>query len=61
MLAVMAKTDDQLSEQEIARRRDELIRRALGTPPKPMSDYIGKSKRGKARKRKHRKTSESRK
>jgi hypothetical protein len=43
--------NDQSSEKEIARRRDEAIRRALGTPPKPMSAYIGKSERAKARKK----------
>ena len=42
----------ELSQAEVVRRRDELIRRALGTPAKPMSDYIGKSKRAKARKKK---------
>jgi hypothetical protein len=45
-------SDESMTEQEIARRRDELIRRALGTPAKPMSDYIGKSKRAKAQKKK---------
>ncbi|HUK57772.1 MAG TPA: hypothetical protein VLV50_00975 [Stellaceae bacterium] len=39
------------SEEEIASRRDEAIRRALNTPPKPNSAYIGKSERAKARKR----------
>ena len=32
-------------EQSIARRRDEAIRRALNTPPKPLKEYVGKSKR----------------
>jgi len=47
----MPKSDEQYSEEETARRRDEAIRRALNTPPKPNSDYIGKSQRAKARKR----------
>jgi hypothetical protein len=39
------------SEQDTARRRDEAIRRAMNTPPRPNSYYIGKSERAKARKR----------
>ena len=46
------ETDDQkYSPEETARRRDEAIRRALSTPPKPNSAYVGKSKPAKARKR----------
>lgn len=37
------KQSDQYSPEETARRRDEAIRRALNTPPKPNKDYIGKS------------------
>jgi hypothetical protein len=33
----------ELSEQEIERRRDDAIRRALNTPPKPHKAMIGKS------------------
>jgi hypothetical protein len=33
------------SEREIARRRDEAIRRALNTPPKPHKESVGKSER----------------
>jgi hypothetical protein len=38
-----------LSEEEIARRRDDAIRRALNTPPKTLKDYVGKSERAIAR------------
>jgi hypothetical protein len=31
----MKKTDDQFSDQETARRRDEVIRRMANTPPQP--------------------------
>ena len=31
--------------EETARRRDEAIRRALNTPPKPQSEIAGKSGR----------------
>jgi hypothetical protein len=37
--------DDQYSREETARRRDEAIRRALNTPPKPQKDIAGKSGR----------------
>jgi hypothetical protein len=37
--------DDQYTEEETARRRDEAIRRALNTPPKPHSQIIGKGRR----------------
>jgi hypothetical protein len=36
--------DDQFSPEETARRRDEAIRRALNTPPKPHSEIAGKSR-----------------
>jgi hypothetical protein len=36
----------QYSEQETARRRDEVIKQMLATPPKPHSEMkIGKSRR----------------
>jgi hypothetical protein len=39
----MSKKDpDQLSHAETVRRRDDAIRRALSTPAKPLSDYVGK-------------------
>jgi len=38
----------ELSPQEIARRRDDAIRRALNTPPEPMKTLIGKTDRAKA-------------
>jgi len=37
--------DDQYSLGEIARRRDEAIKRALNTPPKPHSEMIGAKKK----------------
>jgi len=37
--------NEQFSDEEIARRRDAAIRRALNTPPKPLKEYVGKSKR----------------
>ncbi len=43
--------DNTYSEAETVRRRDEAIRRALNTPPKPNSAYVGKRKRAKTRKR----------
>jgi hypothetical protein len=38
---------NELSDDEIARRRDEAIRRALNTPPKPHKEMIGKGERAK--------------
>ncbi|HEY5338522.1 MAG TPA: hypothetical protein VIJ85_09980 [Rhizomicrobium sp.] len=40
--------ESSLSQEEIARRRDAAIRRAMNAPPKPNSAYIGKGKRAKA-------------
>jgi hypothetical protein len=40
-----APRDEQYTPEEIARRRDEAIRRALNTPPKPQSEIVGKSGR----------------
>jgi hypothetical protein len=39
------KQNDDLSEEEIVHRRDEAIRRALNTPPKPQKEIAGKSGR----------------
>jgi hypothetical protein len=36
---------DQYSDEEIARRRDDAIRRALNTPHKPLKEFVGKSDR----------------
>jgi hypothetical protein len=36
---------DQYDPEETARRRDEAIRRALNTPPKPQKEIAGKSGR----------------
>jgi hypothetical protein len=43
------KETDQYSPAETERRRDDAIRRALGTPPKPQKELVGKSQRAKAR------------
>jgi hypothetical protein len=40
--------DSDLSDEEIVRRRDAAIRRALNTPPKPTKELIGKTERAKA-------------
>src|SRR4051812_3663203 len=37
--------DEQFSPEETARRRDEAIRRALNTPPKPQSEIAGKGRK----------------
>ena len=37
--------EDEVSEREIARRRDAAIRRALNTPPQPMKSLVGKTER----------------
>jgi hypothetical protein len=36
---------EEFSDEEIARRRDDAIRRAMNTPPKPLKAYVGKSER----------------
>jgi hypothetical protein len=38
---------DPYSEEEIARRMDAAVRRALNTPPKPHKEMIGKTDRAK--------------
>lgn len=43
--------DDLLEEDEIARRRDAAIRRALNTPPRPTKELIGKGKREAAKRK----------
>jgi hypothetical protein len=45
----MMKSREEYSPEKTARRRDEAIRRALNTPPKPQSEIAGKS--GRARKK----------
>jgi hypothetical protein len=54
MVRTKREMDDQYSEQEIARRRDETIKRMLNTPPKPHAEMkIGKpgAKRNKTTKK----------
>jgi hypothetical protein len=48
-MSIKSDEDDQYSPEETARRRDEAIRRALNTPPKPQKEISGKS--GRPRKR----------
>jgi hypothetical protein len=50
-LDVTPKDNDDLSPEEIARRRDNAIRRALSTPPKPTRELIGKTERAKAQRK----------
>jgi hypothetical protein len=38
--------DQQHSEAETIRRRDEAVRRALNTPPKPLKDVVAERKAG---------------
>jgi hypothetical protein len=40
--------DERYSPEETARRRDEAIRRALNTPPKPQSEIAGKGRKRRA-------------
>jgi len=42
------RPDQQYSEQETIRRRDDAVKRALSTPPKPLKERIAehKAKRG---------------
>lgn len=40
---------EQFTDEEIARRRDAAIRRAMNTPPKPLKEFVGKSDRAIAR------------
>ena len=42
-----SRTTDYSSE-DIARRRDDAIRRALNTPPKPYKDYQGRADKASA-------------
>ena len=43
--------DETYSDEETARRRDNAIRRALNTPPKPLKEFVGKSERAIARRK----------
>jgi hypothetical protein len=43
--AMKRQPDDQYGPEETARRRDEAIRRALNTPPKPQKEIAGKGER----------------
>jgi hypothetical protein len=51
--AAMSKTNgDTYSKQQTEQRRDEAVRRALNTPPKPYKESkVGKKKRDASRKR----------
>ncbi len=39
-MADKPKDQDELTEEEAAKRRDEALKRALATPPKPHKDSI---------------------
>jgi len=41
----MGKPKEELTEKEIAKRRDETLKRKLKTPPKPHSEMTGDSKK----------------
>lgn len=48
----MSKTsDDDYGADEIRRRMDAAVRRALNTPPKPMKEIVGKSERAVAQRK----------
>jgi hypothetical protein len=54
------KPEDKFSPAEIARRRDDAIRRALNTPPKPLKELVGRSERAiEQRKKRVRKAAQS--
>jgi hypothetical protein len=40
-----SKDDEKISEYEIAKRRDDAIRRALSMPPSPLKKLLGKTER----------------
>jgi len=45
---MMKDGDTSYSDEEIVRRRDAAIRRALNTPHKPTKELVGKTDRAKA-------------
>lgn len=38
-------SENEFTDEQIAQRRDDAIRRALNTPPKALKGYVGKSER----------------
>lgn len=48
VMAEIPENQDKLTEEEAAKRRDEALKRALGTPPKP---HKSKQKKGADRSR----------
>ena len=46
MMAVSG--DEEFTQQEIEKRRDNAIRRAMNTPPKPLKEFVGKTERAQA-------------
>ena len=46
---MITPSDDSLPEDEIAKRMNGAIRRALNTPPTPTKEIVGKSERAIAR------------
>jgi hypothetical protein len=55
MKSKQPEDDQQFSEKETARRRDEWLRRSLNTPPKPHKDMVAerKGKGGKSKSDRH--------
>lgn len=47
----MINDDQKYSPEETVRRRDDAIRRALNTPPKPLAEYVGKGKQATPKRR----------
>jgi hypothetical protein len=45
------ESEDQHSEKETARRRDEWLRRSLNSPPKPHKDVVAERKEKQSRKK----------
>ena len=47
-IGVTVLKNEEFDEAEIARRRDDAIRRALNTPPKPHKEMVGVTERAQA-------------
>ncbi len=48
MVSSMIEPDEQLSDEEAARRRDEVVKRMLATPPQPRPQPKKKTQTGAA-------------
>ncbi|MGD0762666.1 MAG: hypothetical protein ABR929_05645 [Roseiarcus sp.] len=47
-MSAKENSDPDFTDEEIARRRDDAIRRAMNTPPKPLKEFVGKTERAQA-------------